>query len=61
MAHSTAGSFLLSVYDLFPKFNEFHVVQYVHGNEDCLVVSHRQLYDHPPLGIISSCMITIKD
>lgn len=63
MAHSTshAGSFLLSIYDLFAKFNKFHVVQCVHGNEVCLVVSHRQLYDHPPLGIISRCMITIKN
>ena len=61
MADTGDSSFLLSVYDLFAKFSEFHVVQCVHGMEDCLLVTHRQLYDYPPLGMMSRCRVTVKN
>ena len=35
MADTCDSSFLLSVYGLFAKFSEFHVMQCVHGKEDC--------------------------
>lgn len=48
-----------NIYKYLEKLDGYVVVSCTFEGEPCLIVSHKQLYDHPPLGMTSRCRISV--
>ena len=47
------------IYKYLEMLDGYVVVSCTFKEDPCLIVSHKQLYDHPPLGIPSRCRISV--
>lgn len=48
------------VYDCVMKLDEYVVTECTFEEESCLLISHKQLYNHPPFGMTARCRISVK-
>ena len=51
---------LQEAYTVVEKLDGFVVAKCEADGDQCLVIHHKQLYNHPPFGMISRCRIIIK-
>ena len=58
-AANKESSVIDELYDVHCQFRGFVAEKCFHEEKQCLVLSHRQLFSHPPLGLISRVRIVI--
>ena len=60
-AANEESSVIDELYDVHCQFRGFVAEKCFHEEKQCLVLSHRQLFNHPPLGLISRVRIVIEE
>ena len=60
-AANEESSVIDELYGVHCQFRGFVAEKCFHEEKQCLVLSHRQLFNHPPLGLISRVRIVIEE
>ena len=51
----SSTAMMKDVYDCVMKLDEYVVTECTFEEESCLLISHKQLYNHPPFGMTARC------
>jgi hypothetical protein len=54
-------SFTDTVYEKLQTLDYFNINKCVANSQQCLLISHKELFDHPPFGYTSRCRIVITE